>query len=216
MTRATHIVAVRHGETAWNVEGRVQGHIDTPLNATGRWQVARMAAALADEGIAAIYSSDLSRAVETARALGEVLSLPVATDTRLRERSFGVFQGLTFAEGEARWPVDAGRLLQRDPDFAPDGGESLATVSARCIDAVTALVRAHAGQTIAVITHGGVIDCLYRAATHVDLQTQRSWPLGNASINRLLYTGDGLTLVDWSDTRHLDGARAGAAGKPSA
>ena len=204
MTPATRIVAVRHGETAWNVEGRVQGHLDIPLNATGRWQVARLAAALVDEGIAAIYSSDLSRAVQTAQALGEALSLPVVTDPRLRERSFGVFQALTLAEVQARWPADARRWTQRDPDFAPEAGESLTAVSARCIGAVTALAQAHAGRTIAVITHGGVLDCLYRAATHVDLQTRRTWALGNASINRLLYTGEGWTLVGWSDTRHLD------------
>ncbi len=214
MTRATRIVAVRHGETDWNVEGRVQGHIDIPLNATGRWQVARLAAALVDEGIAAIYTSDLSRALQTAQAVGEALSLPVVTDTRLRERAFGVFQALTLAEVQARWPADSRRWRQRDPDFAPEGGESLTAVSARCIGAVTALARAHAGQAIAVIAHGGVMDCLYRAATQVDLKTQRSWALGNASINRLLYTGDGLSLVGWSDTQHLDGAQAVAASKP--
>ncbi len=204
MTGTTRVVAVRHGETAWNVETRFQGHLDIPLNATGRWQVARLAAALVDEGIAAIYASDLSRALQTAQALGEALSLPVVTEPRLRERSFGVFQALTWAEVEARWPAEARRWTQRDPDFAPEGGESLAAMSARCVGAVTALARAHAGQTIAVITHGGVLDCLYRAATHVDLQTRRTWALGNASINRLLYTGEGWTLVGWSDTRHLD------------
>ena len=216
MTSATRVVAVRHGETDWNVEARFQGHLDIPLNVTGRWQVARMAQALVDEGIAAIYTSDLSRAVQTAEALGEALSLPVVIDTRLRERSFGVFQALTFAEVEARWPAEACRWRQRDPDFAPEGGESLTAVSARCIGAVTALARAHAEQAIAVITHGGVLDCLYRAATHIDLHTQRSWPLGNASINRLLYTGEGWALVGWSDTRHLDGAEAATASRPLA
>jgi probable phosphoglycerate mutase len=206
MPTATRIVAIRHGETAWNVDTRIQGHLDIPLNATGRWQAARMADALVDEGIAAVYSSDLSRALETAEALGTTLRLPVVSDARLRERAFGHFEALTFAEIESRWPADARRWTQRDPDFAPDGGESLNAVYARCIDAVTRLAGAHVGQTIAVVAHGGVMDCLYRAATRLDLQAKRSWTLGNASINRLMHTDEGLTLVGWSDTRHLEDA----------
>lgn len=205
MTTLTRIVAIRHGETAWNVDTRIQGHLDIPLNATGRWQATRMAGALVDEGIAAVYSSDLSRALQTAEALGEALDLRVVADTRLRERGFGIFEALTFAEVETRWPAEARRWAQRDPDFAPDGGESLRAVYARCIDAVNGLADAHPRQTIAIVAHGGVMDCLYRAATRLDLQTKRSWTLGNASINRLLHTGEGLTLVGWSDTRHLDG-----------
>lgn len=206
MPTVTRIVAIRHGETAWNVDTRIQGHLDIPLNATGRWQAARMAEALIDEGISAVYSSDLSRALETAGALGEAIGLRVVADTRLRERAFGAFEALTFAEIESRWPVEARRWKQRDPDFAPEGGESLRDVYVRCVDAVQVLAEAHPGQTIAVVAHGGVMDCLYRAATRLDLQAKRSWALGNASINRLLHTGEGLTLVGWSDTRHLENA----------
>jgi 2,3-bisphosphoglycerate-dependent phosphoglycerate mutase len=204
MSMTTRIVAVRHGETAWNVDSRVQGNQDIPLNATGRWQAERMSAALVDEGIAAVYSSDLLRALTTAESLGAALALPVVTDTRLRERGFGVFETYTFAEVEARWPAEARRWTQRDPEFAPEGGESLREVYQRSIATVNQLAAAHVGQTIAVVAHGGIMDCLYRAATGLDLQTKRSWPLGNASINRLLHTGTGLTLVGWSDTRHLD------------
>jgi probable phosphoglycerate mutase len=204
MQPVTRIVAIRHGETAWNVDTRIQGHLDIPLNATGRWQAQRTAGALLDEGISAVYSSDLSRALQTAEALGNALSLPVVTDTRLRERAFGVFEAHTLTEIEARWPAEARRWMQREPDFAPQGGESLREVYARCIAAVQTLADAHAGQTIALLSHGGVMDCLYRAATRLDLQARRSWPLGNASINRLLHTGIGLTLIGWSDTRHLD------------
>ena len=204
MPPVTRIVAIRHGETAWNVDTRIQGHRDIALNDTGRWQAQRMASALIDEGISAIYSSDLLRALETAQALGRALSMPVVTDTRLRERAFGVFEAYTFAEIEARWPAEARRWVQREPDFAPEGGESLRQVHDRCVSAVQALADTHAGQTIALVAHGGVMDCLYRAATRLDLQAKRSWPLGNASINRLLHNGVGLTLVGWSDTRHLD------------
>lgn len=206
MQTVTRIVAIRHGETAWNVDTRIQGHLDIPLNATGRWQASRMAEALADEGISAVYSSDLSRALETAEALCTVLGLDVVTDNRLRERAFGAFEALTFTEIESRWPAEARRWTQREPEFAPDGGESLNDFYARCVRAVHQIAEAHPGQTIAVVAHGGVMDCLYRAATRLDLQARRSWTLGNASINRLLHTGEGLTLVGWSDTRHLEDA----------
>ena len=202
--QATRIIAIRHGETAWNAETRMQGQLDIPLNAVGRWQAERAAAALADEGIDAIYSSDLRRALETAQALGRACAKPLVADIGLRERCFGVFEGLTFDEVGARWPEQSRRWRQREPDFAPEGSESLRQFSARCVATATRLVKAHPGQTVALVAHGGVMDCLYRAATRIDLQSPRSWLLGNASINRLLYASQGFTLVGWSDTRHLD------------
>ncbi len=206
MSLATRIVAVRHGETAWNVDTRLQGHQDIALNATGRWQAERVARALADEGIAAIYTSDLQRAFDTAQAISRVTGVPVVSDRRLRERAFGDFETLTHADIESRWPDSARRWRQRDPDFAPAGGESLRGFHARCVAAAAQLAEAHPEQTIAIVAHGGVMDCLYRAATRLDLQAPRSWPLGNAGINRLLYSAEGFTLVGWSDTRHLDEA----------
>jgi probable phosphoglycerate mutase len=165
-----------------------------------------VAAALRDEGIHAIYASDLQRAFETAQAISQVIGAPIVADPGLRERAFGDFETLTHADIEAHWPEAARRWRERDPDFAPAGGESLRDFHARCIGAVARLAAAHAGQTIAIVAHGGVMDCLYRAATRIDLQAPRSWALGNASINRLLYSPEGFTLVGWSDTRHLDEA----------
>jgi len=202
--QATRVIAVRHGETAWNVETRMQGQLDIPLNEKGRWQAARVAAALADEAFDAIYSSDLLRASQTAEVLARAQALPLVADRGLRERCFGVFEGLTFAEVEARWPADSRRWRHRDPEFAPEGAESLHQFSARCVAAAARLAAAHPGQAIAFVAHGGVMDCLYRAATRVALQAPRSWLLGNASINRLLYTPQGFSLVGWNDTSHLD------------
>ncbi len=201
---ATRLVAIRHGETAWNVDQRIQGQLDIALNDTGRWQAGRMAQALADEGIAAIYSSDLQRAAETARALSATTGLPVTTDATLRERAFGEFEGVSFAEIQQRWPDAARRWRQREPDFAPGGGETLNVFYARCVAAALRLAARHPGQTIALVAHGGVLDCLYRAATHAPLNAPRTWMLGNASINRLLCSGQGLALVGWSDDAHLD------------
>jgi probable phosphoglycerate mutase len=210
MSEPARLVVLRHGETAWNSELRVQGHFDAPLNERGRWQAARLAAALGGEGLAAVYSSDLQRARETADAVARVAGLPeVHTDGALRERGFGRFEGLTYAEIEARWPEDARRWRQREAGFAPGGGESLEAFFARCVPAVAAIAARHAGQCIAVVAHGGVLDCLYRAATGLSLQAARTWQLGNASINRLLWHGAGFALVGWNDDAHLQEADAG-------
>jgi probable phosphoglycerate mutase len=202
----TRIVAVRHGETVWNAEMRMQGQLDTELSAHGRWQAARAGTALAGEGIEAIVASDLSRALDTARAIAAVVGLPIATDAGLRERSFGEFQGHTYAEIDARWPAEAARWRRHDPDFGPVGGETLTAFFARAVAALTRIAAAARGRTICVVTHGGVLDCLYRVAAGVDLGAVRTWELGNAAINRVLFTGEGFTLVGWGDTGHLDGA----------
>lgn len=202
--RSTRVIAVRHGETDWNVGARIQGQLDIGLNATGRWQAERLAEALADEDLDAIYTSDLSRAAATAAALagrGRV----VGTDVGLRERAFGRFEGLTFDEIAARWPEDSRRWRQRDVDFAPPGGESLHVFYARSVGCAERLAARHPGQCIALVAHGGVLDCLYRAAARIALDGARTWQVSNASINRLLYTDAGFTLVGWADSAHLDG-----------
>ncbi len=211
---ATLIFALRHGETAWNREGRLQGHLNLPLNDLGQAQARRLGEALADQTIHAVYASDLDRALSTAQAVAAAHGLPVITDPRLRERSFGRFEGRLWPEIEAEFPDAAVRWKQRDPTFEPPGGESLTTFYARCIEAASAIALAHAGQTVALVAHGGVLDCLYRAATRVDLQAPRSWLLGNASINRLLHTPQGFSLVGWNDDHHLQGLSLDDAGVP--
>jgi 2,3-bisphosphoglycerate-dependent phosphoglycerate mutase len=202
----THVIALRHGQTAFNATQRIQGHLDVGLDDTGRWQAAQAGAALADAGLAAVYASDLARARDTAAAVATACGLPLAVHTELRERHFGAFEGLSYAEIEARFPDDARRWRQREPGFGPGGGESLEVFSARCVAAFTRLARAHAGQTIAIVAHGGVLDCLYRAANGIGLQAPRTWQLANAAINRLLYTGEGFRVVGWDDRRHLEAA----------
>ena len=203
----TRILAIRHGETAWNRDTRIQGHLDVPLNRRGQWQATRVALALRDEPLAAIYSSDLARAHQTARAIADAHGLPIQTDAGLRERHFGFFEGKTWAEIETGWPDQALAWRQRVPDFAPVGGESLLQLQARVVTTVTTLARRHRGEQVVMVAHGGVMDVLYRAATGQDLQAPRTWTLDNAAINRLLCTEQGLGLVGWADTTHLqDGA----------
>ena len=204
--QATRIIAVRHGETAWNVDTRVQGQLDIGLNERGRWQAQRVGLALADESIQAIYASDLARARDTALAIAHRTGQVVQTHESLRERDFGVLQGQTHAEIEANWPEQALRWRTREPLWAPEGGESLVDVRDRITRTTSELAARHVGEQIVLVAHGGVMDALYRAATGQELQAPRNWNLGNAAINRLLWTPEGLTLVGWSDTRHLDEA----------
>jgi probable phosphoglycerate mutase len=201
---ATRVIAIRHGETAWNVDTRIQGQLDIPLNDTGRWQAQRVARALAGEPLHAVYASDLGRALETAKALAAAVGVEVVTDPGLRERGFGIFEGRTWKEIEEQWPDLSARWRKRDPEFGPEGGETLVSFYDRCIGSATRLAAAHPGQTIALVAHGGVLDCLYRAGSRIELQAPRTWHLGNAGINRLLYTPEGFTLVGWGDTFHLE------------
>lgn len=205
---ATRIIAIRHGETAWNVDTRIQGQLDIGLNDTGRWQAERMARSLAGEAIDALYSSDLSRAFETASILSRhhpaLRASAPAPVPALRERCFGHLEGQTWAEIETRWPDDSERWRKREPHWAPEGGESLVQLRARIADIVDALAGRHVGEQIALVAHGGVLDAMYRLATGLDIQAPRTWPLANTAINRLLWTPGGLTLVGWGDTRHLD------------
>ena len=201
--QATRILAIRHGETLWNVDSRIQGHLNIGLNDTGRWQAERLGMALKDEPIAAIYASDLSRAHDTALAVSRHTGVPVQAEPGLRERSFGEFEGRTFAEIETELPEQAKRWRQRDPTFTPAGGESLLMLEARVLSVAGRLAALHPGEQIALFAHGGVMDILYRAATRLDLQAARTWALGNTAINRLLWSPEGFSLVGWADVQHL-------------
>lgn len=201
--QVTRILAVRHGETAWNRDTRIQGHTDIDLNAQGQWQARRLARALRDEPLVQVYASDLRRALDTARAVADPRGLTVLTHNGLRERGFGRFEGHTWDELELRFPTETIAWRKRMPDFAPPGGETLLQLRDRVVAAVHELAARHLGEQILLVAHGGVLDILYRAATRLELQAPRSWQLPNAGINRLLWSPEGLNLVGWGDVRHL-------------
>lgn len=198
------LLVIRHGETDWNVGNRIQGQLDIGLNATGRWQARRLAQALGEETLDAVYASDLQRAWHTAQALGEVGHPAPQAEPGLRERHFGVFQGLAWDEIAARHPEAHQRWKARDPDFGPEGGETLSDFFARVGTVAGRLARRHPGQTIALVAHGGVLDCLYRCAARVALDAPRTWTLPNTGVGRLLHSPEGFILLGWADTRHLD------------
>lgn len=176
------LILARHGETDWNLAGRWQGATDVPLNATGREQARALAARVQALEPCAVVASDLGRALETARIVAAELGLPgPLADRALRERSYGVFEGLTRAECEACHP-DAWEAFTRGVD--PPGSEPRAAVGRRMIEAVTRLVIEHAGRVL-VVSHGGSLRAFFEHATGV-----RVPPLGNAALYEVRWSGE--------------------------
>lgn len=208
MVSPTALCLVRHGETAWNAERRLQGHLDIPLNDQGEVQARVTAVALARHRFAAIYASDLARARQTAQAASQTLSLAVITDSRLRERHYGFFQGLTYDEAQARHPQAYARFVARDADFVfPGGGESLAGFAERIRCTLQEIAARHPGEQVLVVTHGGVLDIARRLATGKPFDTARDFAIPNAALNWLEIGGDRWRLVSWADQSHLHHTR---------
>ena len=206
--RETRICLVRHGETDWNVEVRLQGHEDIPLNTQGIAQAKATAAALQGKRFAAMYSSDLGRAVETARFISESLHLQPRYDERLRERHFGGLQGLTREDAEAKYPGLNSRIRAREVDLQPPGsGETLLVFSARVTEALEDIAEAHPGEDVLVVSHGGCLDIMYRRATGKPLAAARDFPLSNAALNWISHTQGVWRMLHWDDRTHLEEAR---------
>jgi probable phosphoglycerate mutase len=199
----TTLILIRHGETLWNTERRMQGQLDSPLTERGVWQARRLGERLATMDFSTLYSSDLPRARLTAQRIADLSGHDIIADARLRERHFGLFEGLTRVEMEARDPQAYARFMSRDPQYAVPGGESPAGFFARCRAALEDLAARHRGETIAVVTHGLVLDCAYRAATGLALQAQRPVPLVNASLNWFVCDNGAWRAERWGDADHL-------------
>ncbi len=203
----TRICLVRHGETDWNAQGRLQGHSDIALNAEGRAQAEAAAERLAPYSFAALYSSDLTRALGTAAPIAARLGIDIEARSDLRERFLGDFQGLTHAEAAARYPEDYAAYRSRDPERSPPGGgESLGRFAAR-IEATLLSLSQRGGGSLLIITHGGVLDVVHRAATGQSLQAKRNFSLLNAALNWVERRDGAWRLLSWADTEHLDRAK---------
>jgi probable phosphoglycerate mutase len=203
----TTIVLIRHGETAWNAQRRLQGHIDIGLNAEGERQADALAQSLAGERFDAVYASDLARASQTAASVANLHDLPVHTEPGLRERCYGIFEGLLYSEIEASYPGEFAAWQSRDVDAVMPAGEraaeSFRQFYARTIDTLASVAERHDGQHIAIVAHGGVLECAYRAALGLPLGSPRDFAVLNASINRLTYADGKLALTTWGDVAHL-------------
>ncbi len=201
----THLIFIRHGETDWNRQQRFQGQIDVPLNALGHQQAARLAQRLAGEPPDAMISSDLLRTRETSAPLALAWGKSLRLDAGLREQHFGIFEGLDVPTIKAQHPALWARWLEHDGDFALPGGENLVQFHRRVVDTVAVLAAAHAGQRIAIVTHGGVLDMLWRAAHGLPVSGLRDCEIPNTGINRLRWIEGSLSIDSWADAAHLDG-----------
>ena len=199
----TRLCIIRHGETDWNVEKRIQGHTDIPLNDTGRAQAQAMAGTAAQQRFDAIYSSDLMRARETAAVLAQREAHEVKLLAQLRERHYGIFQGLTAAQGAELYPAAYARYLARDPDDRLETGESLSGFAARVVAGIDWLVRHHGGQRLAVVCHSGVLDVVYRRATGRPLDRPRDFTIPNCAFNWFHCDAEDWQLDAWGDCHHL-------------
>lgn len=199
----TQLILIRHGETLWNTERRMQGQLDSPLTVRGRWQAQKLGERLKAQPFTSLYSSDLPRAHQTAQSIAEVTGHAIVTDERLRERHFGVFEGMTRTEMEQHDPDVYARFMSRDPQYAVPDGESPADFFARCRAVLEELAMRHAGATIAVVTHGLVLDCAYRAASGLALEVLRPVPLVNASLNWFACEDGRWSAGRWGDADHL-------------
>jgi probable phosphoglycerate mutase len=204
----TDILLIRHGETAWNRMRRMQGHIDIGLNDEGQRQARSLARALQSERPAAIYASDLQRARNTAQAVADIHQLPVHIDSALRERCYGAFEGLMYDEISLQHPEAFALWQSRDPQARFPAGEreaeTLEEFHQRSVDVVSRIAQQHPDQRIVIVTHGGVLDCLYRAAHDLSITSPRDFAILNAAINRLQWDGHQFRVQQWADATHLE------------
>lgn len=201
---ATELIIIRHGETVWNSEGKKHGQLDSPLTRLGIAQSKALAQRLSEESFAALYSSDLGRAIETAGHVAERTNHKIICDKRLRERNFGIFQGLIDQQVKEKYLLEYDAHNADKINYVIPGGESLKEYSARVIACLEDLAARHAGQNIALVTHGGVIDSWFRYIFGIPLDAPRKAKLWNASLNSSVWSrATGWTLHTWGDINHL-------------
>ncbi|MBS1131137.1 MAG: phosphoglycerate mutase [Proteobacteria bacterium] len=203
-TRLTRICLVRHGETEWNAERRIQGQIDIGLNETGQRQAVAAGRWLKQAGIIALYSSDLKRAWTTALAIGAELGLQPSAVPEMRERRYGVFEGLTYDEAKSKHPAGYAAFEGRNADYNFENGESLHVMFERVTGKLKELAARHSGGVIAVVLHGGVLDVINRFVRGNPLEMPRDFLIPNAGINWIALADGTWHLETWGETDHLE------------
>jgi probable phosphoglycerate mutase len=205
----TDFVFIRHGETDWNRQQRFQGQADVPLNELGLVQATRLAHRLAAERGDVLLTSDLQRARQTAQPLASTWGHEAMPLAGFREQSFGLLEGLDVPTIKQRYPDLWAHWLEQRADFAlPEGGESLRQFHARVIAAVREAAATHGPRMLVVVTHGGVLDMLWRTAHGHSLDGLRTCEIPNTGINRMRWANGTLEIVQWADAAHLEGLPA--------
>lgn len=199
----TRIIIVRHGQTEWNVRGIRQGHLDSPLTERGLAQAKALAERLKRERFSYLYSSDLGRSVQTAREIAVLTGHEILTDQRLRERNLGIFQGLNAEQIEARYPEERHLMRTTGPGFVIPGGESMVQQVERNVAFLNSLAVRHRGETIVVVTHGGVVSGFFRHTLAIPLEAPRRFEFVNAGLNIFVQEDGNWMLLTWGDVSHL-------------
>jgi probable phosphoglycerate mutase len=203
----TEILLIRHGETAWNAVKRLQGHLDIPLSEVGVRQAAALGHALRDEVLDAVFASDLQRATQTAQAIVSPRAMTVQVESGLRERCYGAFEGMLYTEIGQRYPEAYAAWQARDIDVRFPAGvhvaETLHEFSRRAMGTIIRIASEKKYRKIALVSHGGVLECAYRAAQGIGFAHARDFTILNASINRFKWDGRMLHMLKWGDVGHL-------------
>ena len=202
----TMLWLIRHGETSWNAEGRVQGQTDVPLSEVGHAQARAVATLFAGRQIDALYSSDLQRVTQTAQPVAQALGLAIRVEPMLRERHYGMFETLTYAEVKVRHPEEYARFKAHDPEFDFRGGEGLRVFFERSVACLTTIAARHAGEEVLIFTHGGVLDMAYRHAKQLGFASKRDFEIPNAALNQIEIAGDDWKVLAWAERAHLEAA----------
>jgi probable phosphoglycerate mutase len=205
----TTLLIIRHGETVWNAEHRFQGHGDSPLTETGRNQVAALGRRMEALNFDALISSDLGRTRQTASIIADFTGHAVELDSRLRERNYGVLEGLTVPEIRAKHYEVYDQFNTDDPDYILPGGESHRQHYQRNVSFFEELLTGKLGTKVAAVAHGGVLDSIFRYVAGLPIEQPRCYTTTNASLT-IVSHGDfyGTTrwvIETWCDAGHLNG-----------
>ena len=199
------LLIVRHGETEWNAEGRIQGHTDIGLSENGAQQARSLGQRLADRQIDVAYSSDLKRTSETARlALGD-RNVVLNQTPRLREYHKGIFEGMTLTEIQTQFPDEYPKYLEKDLSYAPEGGETTRDVSTRMASIFQEIKAKHLDETVLVVSHGGALRAAMVSLLDMPLEGNWSFVFGNCGLTMVDTFADNAVLRLFNDTSHING-----------
>lgn len=199
----TTVVLVRHGETEWNRLGRIQGHADSNLTPIGIRQARAIGEMLGGQTFDHMVSSDLGRALHTARLIAPIIGQKVHLEPRFRERGFGIAEGKTYAQIDQEFPEMFSRIRDTDPEYAAPGGESRRQFHDRICSVMDDYADRHRGMSLLVVTHGGVLAAMYRRLMRLPIASPHKIEIPNAGYNCLCHEADTWRIQTWGDVTHL-------------
>ena len=204
MSTKTKIIFIRHGETEWNLQGRFQGQLDSPLTPLGHSQAKAVAQRIRRMPFDHLYSSDLGRTYQTAQAIADVTRHTIIKEPLLREKGGGILQGMTASEVTVQYPELRAEISKGRPDYAVPEGESLNQVVERGVATLDYFRQDHRGQTVVAITHGGFLSALMRQILQIALEAPRRFHIYNTSLNVLSYHDEVWEVESMGDVSHLE------------